>query len=217
MFCCSSRPPYTFEMFQGELARYSPTLPKVLSAGDNISVLEGSGWLFNPASPIDPVLARLLDGLLTPTGLTWTQAVTTINDEVAQAHVGLSRAYKPTDIPERRAIAKEGALRGIATLNERLKQAGASNVSFVSEEGMPTSQITQIKNVQGRVAATTVHKQTTSIYLVVDNGEAAVVPMATAAVLDPAQRLTELHKMLQSELITQEEFDAKKREIMAAM
>jgi len=217
MGCGSSLPiTYTFEMAQGEMAMQTPMLPKVVSAGDNISVLEGCGWLFNPASPIDPVLARLLDGLLTPTGLTWTQAVTTINDAVAQAHVGLSRAFKPTDIPERRAIAKEGALRGMATLNERLKQAGASNVSFVSEEGMPTSQITQINGRKrgGRgVRTTTVHTQTTSIYLVVDNGEAAVAPMATAEampmvlqggamvlqgapVLDPAQRLTELHKML---------------------
>ena len=53
--------------------------------------------------------------------------------------------FRPIDIPARaarRPCSKEGALRGKSELNERLKLAGASGVSFVSEKGVPQSQIT---------------------------------------------------------------------------
>ena len=62
--------------------------------------------------------------------------------------------FRPIDIPARaarRPCSKEGALRGKSEL-KRLKLAGASGVSFVSEEGVPQSQIslTNISRARGR-------------------------------------------------------------------
>ena len=66
-----------------------------------------------------------------------------------------ARMFRPIDIPARaarRPCSKEGALRGKSELNERLKLAGASGVSFVSEEGVPQSQISlnNISRARGR-------------------------------------------------------------------
>ena len=122
----------------------------------------------------------------------------------------------PTDPKD----APEGALRGMSALNERLKLAGASGVSFVVEEGVPQSQITNIRaGGDHGVRTTTVHTQATTIYLVVDSGAAvaptAVVLQGAPAAMSPKEKLGELRKLLESDLITQEDFDAKKREILA--
>lgn len=220
--------PYTIEQIKIEMNQCMPTLPKAMPCGPSVTKLDGKGWFFNTAAPIDPSLTRALDSILAPAKLTWTQAITIVNEAVAEAQVGLPRmawkwipgglAYGPVDIRARWVQAKEGALRGIAALNERLKLAGATGVSFVVEEGVPKSQITNISGGGNHGMRCTSNLPTT-IYLVVDS-DAAVAPTAVVlqgapAAMSSKEKLAELRELLESDLITQEEFDAEKRKILA--
>lgn len=172
------------EQIDTELAAAYLTLPTVKASSQSSFVLEGQGWIFNPAAPIDPSLSKQINDQLGPADLTWTLAVNIVMDEVANAHVGLPRATRPNQIFARPEIAKLGATFGVEKLNRKLKKAKVC-VRFMVEEGAAEKQVV---GVSGN-ATQTLAIHPTSLYMVPTaiGTVATAVPVTVIATEVPPQ------------------------------
>ncbi|CAB9529291.1 expressed unknown protein [Seminavis robusta] len=148
---------YTMEQLESEVPAFTDKLPRLQLSnfGPNVMELQGSGWFFNAKAPFDTSILR---GKLSPEQ--YVSAVESINKAHCERLVGLSRAYKKSDIPVRRQLGKEAVEATIAILNKE-----TSGFRWDIQAGASTSTITDIKH--GRLTSTE-HKQETSLLLVFD-------------------------------------------------
>jgi len=105
---------YTEETAYAEIQQLSSSFPRAKLESPNVVVMEGKGFVFNSAPPLDTVNA--LKGRISVDD--FIAAVNAVNRAIARAMDGQARAVRSADLPRRRSLCKEAAQAAVAKLNK---------------------------------------------------------------------------------------------------
>jgi len=98
-------------------------LPTLKYQSDNLAVLAGQGWVFNPHKPEDVSLLQRVEWSM-PEGMSYEVEMQKVNEALVQSLVGMPVTYQRSDIPRRQLVAKAAVDRALAALNEQLPPGG---------------------------------------------------------------------------------------------
>lgn len=232
MGCGNSAPPvaavYTREEVVAGLSQQQPGLERIKMMSENVAVVIGTGWIFNPAGPIDPALARRLESHSGSGsyGATMEQVASAFVD-VYEGLDKIIRGSQETVMAEthrRWGLAEKAINAALAEINQN------SGLQYTTDPGRTAVAVTDIKNVKVGVGDSKAYKavaektvsQETHLYVVFPEGEASA-PKAQGdnpngeQAATPAAKIAELKGLLDVGAISQAEFEAKKAELLARM
>jgi len=227
---------YSVEEVTEAIHRQMPSQARVEPMGERCAVLKGTNWVFNPALPHDPVLKARLEKAF-PEDLSYEVAMESIIQAFIDVHVGEQKRCTPAVMNARLDSLEKAVEAACTQLNEKLRGSG---IRLETDHGMTKIEITDIKfkrhvrHGKGNTV-TKSQKQDTDLFIIfpedktsVVHGqvvqgnlvqEAAAFPSETNQVVatTAASKIKELKALLECEAITQEEFDAKKVELLSQM
>jgi len=244
MGCVAASVGFSLEEVSEAINRQKHTQARIEPMGDRCAVLKGTNWVFNPVLPHDPALKARLENSF-PENLSYEVAMESIIQACIDVHVGADKGCTPAVMKDRFDSLEEAVKAACVNLNEQLRDRGIQFETDAGMTKVEITDIKfqhRVRHGRGNTV-TKSRQQETDLFIIFPGdrtsvlqghatqgdlpnllkgnllAEAAGFPSETNKVMatTTASKIKELKELLEYAAIKQEEFDAKKVELLNQM
>jgi len=235
---------FSLEEVTEAIHRQKHTQARIEQMGDRCAVLKGTNWVFNPALPHDPAMKARLEKAF-PEDLSYEVAMESIIQAFIDVHVGAAKRCTTAVMNARFDSLEQAMEAACEKLNEQLRDSGIQFETDAGMTKIQITDIKfkrKVRHGRGNTV-TKSRQQDTDLFIIFPEDQTSVVqghvvrgnlpnlldgnliaeaagfPSETNKVMatTAASKIKELKELLECEAITQEEFDAKKVELLNQM